>query len=257
MPRHFAWLLAIAACDGTPAATDAPQLDAAPDGAPDAFVDPRLPCLGTPAPMTAPDPLVLTGKLFAIDHYQVAPLAGGTVTLRPHGGGAPLAQATTAADGTFTLQVATEGYALAAEFTAAAAGYRPTLADPGDRLHGNETPLLIVAKDDELARWYTDAGASYTPGDRTLITATIGCAVDAIGGTTITSVPAAPVTYYNDPAKHWDPALAASTNGFALFPHAPQRLGVTAHLDTLGFPMATVAVPDGTVELALITPHKR
>ena len=61
MPRHFTWLLAIAACDGTPAATDAPQLDAAPDGAPDAFVDPRVPCLGTPAPMTAPDPLVLTG----------------------------------------------------------------------------------------------------------------------------------------------------------------------------------------------------
>src|SRR5205823_3643625 len=99
MPRHFAWLFAIAACGGTPAATDAPQLDAAPDGAPDAFVDPHLPCLGTPAPTAAPDPLVLAGKLFAIDHYQVAPIGGGSVVLRARGTGSELGRATSAGDG--------------------------------------------------------------------------------------------------------------------------------------------------------------
>jgi len=76
------------ACSSPAAAPDAPStrdaplpIDAAVDAMPDAGGAPDLSCLGQPANTTAPDPLAVDGTVFAIDHYQVAPFAGASVTL--------------------------------------------------------------------------------------------------------------------------------------------------------------------------------
>src|ERR1044071_1440485 len=64
---RFLTLVFAAGCGSSPVTFDAspPPIDSSPPPPP---VDAALPCLGHPAPTTAPDPLVITGKVFAIDH---------------------------------------------------------------------------------------------------------------------------------------------------------------------------------------------
>lgn len=257
---------ALAACGSSPAAPDAGAhadaraldaraLDAPPDSPPDA-AGPNLACLGQPPPATASDPLPVAGKLFAVDHYNVAPVTGGTVVLRHHGSDAVLAQATTAADGSFAMSVTSGGVPVDAYFAISADGYRPTRVEPGDPLSGGENALMLVAADDELARWYTAAGATYASGARTLITASVDCDNATLGGSTVAIAPApATTTYYNDVAKQWSPGLAASTNGFALVTGAAATVTATAALGTTQLPPRAVTVPAGTVTLALLPPR--
>jgi hypothetical protein len=259
-------LFAVAACGSSPAAPDAPSHadargldarapDARPDGPPDAS-GPDLACLGQPPPSTAPDPLPVGGKLFAVDHYNVAPVTGGTVVLRHHGSDAVLAQATTAADGSFAMTVASGGAPVDAYFAISADGYRPTRVEPGDPLSGGENALMLVAADDELARWYAAAGTTYAAGARTLITASVDCANATLGGSTVAIAPApATTTYYDDVSKQWSASLAASTNGFALVTGAAATVTATASIGTTQLPPRTVTVPAATLTLALLPPR--
>lgn len=258
-------LFALAACGSSPAAPDAPShadaraQDAPPDSPPDSPPDapgPDLACLGQPPPSTAPDPLPVAGKLFAVDHYNVAPVTGGTVVLRRHGSDAVLAQATTGSDGSFTMSVASGGAPVDGYFAIAADGYRPTRVEPGDPLSGGENALMLVAADDELARWYTAAGATYTAGARTLITASVDCDNATLDGSTVAIAPApATTTYYDDVAKQWSPTLTSSTNGFALVTGAAASVTATAEFGATQLPPRTISVPAGTVTLALLPPR--
>ena len=257
-------LFAVAACGASPAAPDAPldaraldarSPDAPADSPPDA-AGPNLACLGQAPPSTAPDPLPVAGKLFAVDHYDVAPVTGGTVVLRRRGTDAVLAQTTTAADGSFTMSVASGGAPVDAYFAIAADGYRPTRVEPGDPLSGGENALMLVAADDELARWYTAAGATYAAGARTLVTANVDCDDATLAGSTVAIAPApATTTYYDDIAKQWSSSLAASTNGFALVTGAAATVTATAAVGTTQLPPRTITVPSGTVTLALLPPR--
>ncbi|MCW5804945.1 MAG: hypothetical protein KIT31_21425, partial [Deltaproteobacteria bacterium] len=218
-----ALVVALAACGSSPPVTpDGAVLDAhVPDGRADAPLDaPEKPpldftCLNQPPPATAPDPLLVGGKLFAIEHYQVAALAGATVVLRRRANDAPIAQAQTAADGAFEMSVASGGEPVDGYFTIDAPGFAPSRIDPGDPLFDGEGPLLAVATGDEMARWYADAGLPAT-GTGAILTATVDCANDAGRGATLALAPPAALAYYDDVAQRWDPALAASENGFAL-----------------------------------------
>jgi hypothetical protein len=245
-----------------------PLIDAAPTDA-DAPIDTSplpdddeqridLSCLGDPAPTTAPDPLPIAGKVFAIDHYDAQPLANATVELRARPGDALLASTVSAADGAFAFAIASKGAPVDATLVVVAAGYRNVRGIPAEPFHAT-TPdaLLAVATDDELARWYGDAGAaSYTPGAPTLITATIDCTGHAIAGAPLAVAPAAAtLTYYDARAKRWQPALAASTNGFALVTGAAS--GITATPSGAGsqFPARELAVAPSVLTLAVVSPR--
>lgn len=257
--------LALAACGSTstPARPDAaPDADAraidapvAIDAAPDA-PGPDLACLGQPPPTTAPDPLPLEGKVFAVDHYQLAPVDGATVVLRRRGTDAVIAQATTATDGGFTMSVASGGSAVDGYFTVAAAGYRPTRIEPGDPLSGGENALMLVASDAELERWYAAAGMTFTPGSSTLLTASVDCAHDTLDGSTIAVTPSpATVTYYDATGKQWAAALTASTNGFALVTGPAAAVSVTARLGATALPAHAITVPANALTIAVLTPR--
>lgn len=261
-------LLVLAACSSTSApatpdavpGTDARAIDAPVhlpiDGAPDA-PGPDLACLGQPPPTTAPDPLPVEGKLFAVENYEVAPVDGATVVLRRRGTDAVLAQATTAADGGFTMSVASGGVPVDGTFTVAAAGYRTTRIDPGDPLSGGENALMLVAGDAELARWYAAAGAIYTPGSPTLLTAAVDCAHDTLDGSTIAVAPAAAtVTYYDATTKQWDAALASSTNGFSLVTGPASAVSVTARLGATSLPPHDITVQANALTIAVLTPRR-
>src|SRR5207245_20946 len=122
---------------------------------PDAPVDPPpvdatfapLACVGQPAPATALDPLPIHGTLFAIDHYDVAPIAGASVLVRRRADAGVLATLTTNASGEFAASLASGGTPLDAYFTVDVQGYRGSRVDPGDALVGTENALLVVATD--------------------------------------------------------------------------------------------------------------
>jgi hypothetical protein len=257
---HLLLALGLAAgCGGDAApAADARDVDAevvvppdaaAPDADPDA---PDLTCLGDAAATAGADPLAVTGKVFAVAGYQVTPAAGAAVELRRRGDGALLAQAAADAEGGFELAVA-GGAAIDAVVVVTAADHLPTRAFPADPLVGGEDLLLLVVDAAELAAWYQDAGDAYDPGDRTVLAAVVDCARDPIRGSTLTVAPApAALTYYDDQAQVWDPALAASSNGFTLASGAAASVTLTS----APLPPRTVPAAPDELTLALISPRE-
>jgi hypothetical protein len=260
-------ILVFAACSATPATPDAPSnlvdapaadassLDSPADAPADAR-KPDLTCIGQPPPTTAPDPLLVAGKVFSVDHYDVAPVEGATVVLRRRGTDAVIAQTTTAADGAFAMSIASGGMPVDGYFAVAAAGYRPTRVDPGEPLSGGDDALMLVAGDAELTRWYAAAGVPFTAGAPTLITASVDCARDTLDGSTISVSPSpGTVTYYDAPGKRWDAQLATSTNGFALVTGAASSVAVIGKLDSAQLPARAIEVPSNTLTIAVLTPH--
>jgi hypothetical protein len=204
---------------------------------------------------TAPDPLPLTGKLFAIDHYQITPLAGATVSVVRRADDSVLASDTTASDGTFATNVTSNGDAVAAYFQIAAAGFVAGRIDPVVPLVGNEHELVVVASEAEISRWYADANVAHTPGTATLIVAATDCDHLSLAATTATISPTAALTYYDDVAQRWDPTLMVSTNGFMLVADPATTVTVTADRAGSTFPPHTIAAPANTLTVATLPPE--
>ena len=263
MHRRSISVVVLAAC-GSPAPSvfDAPAHTDAPshrDGAADAtsFDAPEgadLACLGQPAPIGAPDPLPLDGKVFVIDHYQITPLAGATMVTHRRSDDAVIATSTTtAADGTFAMSAPTGGTALDAYFTITAAGEVPVRIDPGDPITAGYFGLALVAPADEIMRWYADAGATYTADAATLITIAVDCDHASIAGATFTVAPQAPLVYYA--TDHWDPAASSSDKGYALVTHSNATEAITAASHGHSFPAHAVVTPAATLTLAVASPY--
>lgn len=219
-------LVSLAACSAPAAAPDA--------GAPDAV------------PVDAP-PIDVTGKVFAVVGYVASPVEDATVEVRARDGDALLATARTDAEGAFAVSLSGPADAI---FAVTAAGRAPTRAFPAAPLAGGEDQLLVVASADELAAWYADAGATYASGARTILAGVVDAAGDPVAGATVAVEPAAPVVYYDADAARWDPALTATTNGFALVPGAAAI--VTLDVDGAGPPREIPARPD-TLTIAVLT----
>jgi hypothetical protein len=221
-------LLVVAGCGGSPVvAPDAAiSIDAAPDARPDANPDALealdLACVGQPA--SPPATTAIRGKVFAVVNYEIQAEVGAAVELRRSSDDGLVAEATTGADGGFEFPVTA---AVAGYFVVTATGRLVTRATSDTPLDGEQDALLLVADTAEVARWYGDAG----------------------------TVHAAPVTYYDHLAKRWDPALAASTNGFALIPAAPASLAVTPAIGSTVFPTKTLAPIADQLALAVLSPY--
>ncbi len=72
-----------------------------------------------------------------------------------------------------------------------------------------------------------------------------------MAGATVTVAPApATVTYHDDPARAWNPALEASTNGFALLTRPAASIAVTAAAGDIVLPGQQVAAPPGMLTMA-------
>src|SRR5450432_3128529 len=113
--------------------SDSPSIDAVTADAPLDAAQPDLACLGAAPAATAPDPLVIAGTVFAIDHYQIAKLAGATVAVHRRSDDGVIATAPlTGADGTYSTSIATGGAAVDAYYSIDAPGELPTRIDPGE-----------------------------------------------------------------------------------------------------------------------------
>jgi hypothetical protein len=215
-----------------------------------------LSCLGKAPPATAPDPFTVQGTVFAVDHYQLGPIAGATVTLhRRSDDGVIATAATTASDGTYSISVATGGAAIDAYYTIDASGEVSSRIDPGDPITTGYYAFAAVASSDEIARWYADAGVPYAESASPLISVVVDCNHAAIVGATVAVAPAAQVTYYNSVASHWDPGETAGTNGFALVTGGATAESATATWLGNTFPAHAATTPAGTLSLAVSSPH--
>ena len=240
--------------DAPPIIPDAPPPDAPPIITPDAAPPPELACLDHSPAQTASDPLVARGKLFAIVDYQVSAVQGVTIALRRASDDHELGTATTAADGSFAVSIASGGVAQDAYFFVDDGVHRPTYAYPGAPLTGDEDALLIVADDAELARWYTDAGDTWSASKRTVIAAVTDCQPKSIAAS-ITAAPApAQLVYYDPNAQRWDATLGESANGFVLLTGANVTETITANAGTQAFPAHTFAAHPGAITLAVVPP---
>ena len=261
--KASAILILVAACGSSPDSpdaavrlVDAPSIDGSPDAAPrpDAPSDVDLTCLGHAGASVAPDPVPLNGRVYSIDHYQVSNLAGATVVLHRRSDDDVIATMTTATNGTFTGSVASGGTPVDAYYTVDATGYVPSRIDPGDPLVGDESALLVAAKTEELARWYTAAGAPYATSGSTLIAAIVDCSRNGVANTTLAVSPAPGSMTYLDSSHQWDSTLASSANGYVLATGdaAPT---VTASWQGTMFPPHAIAAPASTLTFALVTPR--
>jgi len=255
-PCILAWICLAACSAGKPGATapDAAQLDASIPTDTPAGVD--LSCVGHSLPVTAPDPLPIGGKVFAIDHYQVMPAAGVTVEVRRLSDDEALATLTSDGDGAFATSLSTSGAPLAAYFAFTAAGDLPSRAVPGDPLVGGEKILSLVASDAELARWAVDAGVSRAPNDGALIAVGVDCASQPLpGGALIVDPHPAALTYYDPTAMRWDPALSTGGNGIALVSGGASPLTISAQLGSTTLASHELANPGHVLTVAEITPR--
>lgn len=264
MTRWIALVTLLAACSEPAAEPDAGMLPDArllPDGAvadavvPDA-ADPTLACLGQPPPATAPDPLAVGGTVFSVVDLEIAQLPGATVEVRRRADDALLVEAVTDGEGRFDVEVSSGGLPVDAYFQVVADGYLPTRGLPGYPLAGGENALLVAADAAEVAAWYAQVGDTYEPDARTVIAGVADCEGHGVAGASVTvAPPPATLTYYDDPARAWNPALEASTNGFALLTRPAASVAVTAAAGDLVFPGQQVAAPPGMLTMAVITPH--
>lgn len=242
MRPALAFLLVLAACHGDdPIVPDA----AAPDAVvipPDSNAD--FPCLGAPAPTEGP----IAGKVFEVVDFNVAPAIGATVEIRARADDALLASGVTGDDGSFSIDTAATDVIVAVAID----GDLPTRELPAAR----DNLLVVTASSDEVASWYAQAGATYTPDARTVIVGVSDCDGGGAAGATITTSPAAAITYYDDQAKRWDPALAASTNGFALVTGAPAELTITPAIAPTSLPPRTIAAAPGELTIAATSPRE-
>jgi hypothetical protein len=260
MRLQISMCLLLAACGGgNPGVPDATLADAAkPVDAPtEAAIDamgPDLSCLGQPPPSGGSGPIAITGKVFAVDHYAVAPTTA-TVELRRRSDDGLVGQATSAAaDGAFSIAAPgpVDGY-----FVVTANGKLPTRASSDTPLTADQDALLLVADAAELGRWYADAGGSFASGARTVVAAVRDCAREPATGSTASIAPApASVVYYDDAAKRWQPALAASTNGFVLATSTAASVAITPRLGGTAFPVKQVAALPDTLTLVVISPYE-
>jgi hypothetical protein len=256
------WLLgACGSPSPSPSATgdaprsDAPAIDATADTAIDGPTPPDLSCLGESWPTDAPDPLDVTGKVFAIDHYQVAADVGAIVTVHRRVDDTIIATAPpTGSDGAYSISISSGGSALDAYDTVAADGQLPARIDPGDPITTGLFALAITATTGEVQRWYADAGASYDATASTLIAIVVDCKHATVADATVTVTPTAHVTYYNPAIPQWDPSASSSANGFALVTGGGVDETITAAWQGHAFPARVAVAPIGAVSLAVVSP---
>ncbi|MBS1122997.1 MAG: hypothetical protein H6Q90_5225 [Deltaproteobacteria bacterium] len=255
-------VLVVLACSGdhaelpdAPLPADArPAVDVAapPDVAPDPLA-PDLACAGQPPPAgTGTGPISITGKVFAIDHYEVAPAVGAMVELRRRSDDSLVGTATAGAEGAFAIAAPSP---IAGYFVVTASGHLPTRAFSDTPLAADEDAALLVVDAAELARWYGDAGTSLAAGARTVVTVVRDCAREPIDDSTVVLAPApATLVYYDDPGKRWNPALGAATNGIALATATAASLTITPRSGVTSLPAEPVEPLPDVLTLVVISP---
>jgi hypothetical protein len=203
--------------------------------------------LATCADQPPPDPIDVTGKVFATDDFQVTALEGAPVEIRR--GDELLAEATTDAEGAFAATIL-DGAQTDAFVSVETGAHQPTRAYPG-ALAGGEELLLVVADAAELAEWYDAVGESWSASRRTIIVAVTDAGFDAIESATVEVEPAPGALVYYDPdAPGWDPSSTAAENGFALAASTAERVTITASTGT----SATVPAEAGALTMAVVRP---
>jgi hypothetical protein len=192
-------------------ATEAASPDAAPDALPaETGVDPFA-CLGQPLPTTAPATVQISGTTVSgnqatIDAVTVEAFIGASTI--------PAATTTSAATGTYSLDLATGGAPVDGYLHASKAGLVDTFYYPPVPVTSsiNQGNVLLVTPA-ELGTFATLGGVTQDSAAGTLVLAVLDCQGRALMGATVDVQPAGTIRYLRNNAPN---TAATSTDVFGL-----------------------------------------
>jgi hypothetical protein len=169
-------------------------------------------CLGQALPTTAPTTITVTGT---ITHGVISPApdSGATVTAYRTGNVTPLATTTTAANGTFTLNIGTGGTPVDGYLKIEKTGYITTYAYPPAPLAANESESAIIVTTSEFATLSNVASVSQDPAKGFIAVVVEDCTGAAIAGATISTTPAAGTIRYNSGGIPSSSATSTAADG--------------------------------------------
>lgn len=239
LTRLVPWSIAlvhVAACgrmgfDTQPTGGELPDAGFAADALADApGVRARIgPCQ---AAVPIPDPVIATSTFVELPAYGAAtPEPGVTIEARTTPAGAPLATATTAADGTYTLPVATSGEPMPVYFAARKQGMATSVFVPDGPLDGDliglYSPILTPSSLDSL---YISAGEYRKSADGTLLVLITDCSGAPVANASISISPPPPrVVYVDDTGRLKTSLVQTSAKGLVYaLGLAPGTVSLTA-----------------------------
>jgi hypothetical protein len=221
--RGWCLLIAVAGCgrvgfaplddasagDGALDGADAPRDGAAADAPP--FVDQCMPALGL-----VPAPIVIAGVTRRVQTQTVVP--GMTLTALTAVGGTSLGSTTSAADGSFTLQISTNNMPVAPVIELQQPGYVHAFDMPARSYWANMNLDFVAGPQADIDATYAVMGAAQDPARGSLYIAALDCGQNVIDGVELSTMPPSTIVYAdsNGQPSATLAATSASGIGFAL-----------------------------------------
>jgi hypothetical protein len=158
----------------------------------DAFVPPidapagNFACAGMTLPTTAPNPVGLAGRSQTISGTSLVAASGVAINAYKTGNPAVLANATTAADGTFALSIPSGGNAVDGYIKATKATYRDTYLDPPTVIYQNLAgAAVLILQPQTFSLLVGLAGATQSDANGTIGLVILDCDNNPVAGATV------------------------------------------------------------------------
>ena len=155
---------------------------------------PSFSCLGQPLPTTAANSVVVSGVVQS-NLANLTALAGAQVDAYRTGNATALGTTTSAANGSYTLTLATGGAPLDGYVRVTKATYRDTYAYPPAPLVVNATQSLYLLTTAEFNLLASVAGITPVAGSGAIAVVVSDCNGTAVAGATVSTTPSSTVRY--------------------------------------------------------------
>jgi hypothetical protein len=237
--------------EGTPDA-EIGEADAAPGA--DARTD-RFRCLGDPLPTDAADPIAVTGTVSRAG-LPTRPLSGASVQVFRRSGGAVLASATSAGNGTYTLSVATGGDPLDTYVRASSGTLFKTELYAASVVVADTSGSDFILTDATTLGFLTGLVDVTQEASLGAVTVRVAdCDNNPVAGATITGFGGTRVFYAGDDGRPSADPTETGSQGLASGFNVPVgSLTINADVDGETLRANTIASRAGTIALAAIAP---
>ena len=210
-------------------------------------------CLGDPLPTTAPANITVSG-IVTKGVISPAPDSGATITAYKTGNATPLAQTTSATNGSFSMFPATGSVPLDGYLQVSHTGFITTFAYPPAPLAANAEQSIVLVTTSEFNALSFAAGVTQDGAKGFIALVVENCDGAPIQGATVTTNPAG--TYrYNAGGVPSDTATRTASDGIAyIFNVTPGNVIVQAQGGGHTLRAHTVAAGTTGIVLTAITP---
>lgn len=211
-------------------------------------------CLGQPLPTSAADPVVVSGVIQG-NVLSPSPLAGATLDAFRTGNPTSLATTISAANGSYTLMIATGGMPLDGYVRVTRTSYIDTYAYPPAPVAANSTQSLYLITSSEFTLLSIAALVTQASGNGFVAVAVTDCNGTAVAGATVSTTPGGTVRYSSSGGVPSASATATSADGVAyVFNVAAGDVVVRANSGSMTLRQHTVNARANAVTITVVAP---